>query len=454
LNVSIVGTGYVGLVSGACLATLGHRVICVDEVASRVDMISRGSAPFSEKGLDQLVAAAVSTGQLSATCDLTSAIRETDLTFLTVGTPETNGEIDLSQIRSAARDTGQSLRTKGPYHVVAVKSTVVPGTTDGAVLTELEAASGKRIGQEIGLCMNPEFLREGEAVDDFMNPDRIVIGAFDERSANVLERVYTRFECPKLVTTLRNAEFIKYSSNALLALCISFANEFAGLCEGTPGTDVELILDGLHMDRRLSPIVSGAVVRPGILSYLRPSSGYGGSCLPKDIEALRGFARKHDLATPLMDAVAVVNASRTPAVLDLAEDRLGLLAGKRVAVLGLTFKAGTDDLRNSPALVLVEGLLERGASVVVHDPIATDSVKPFLGDRVKYAVDPESAVSESEIVIIGAAWPQWRALDWGRLGELMRDRVVFDPRNALRGVDLPVGFTRVGIGAGRPESPA
>jgi UDPglucose 6-dehydrogenase len=453
LDVSIIGTGYVGLVTGACLAAVGHRVICVDQLDSRVQAIAQGRAPFFEPGLQALLGAAVAEGRLSATTDLDAAVQATAITLIAVGTPDKDGEIDLSQIEAAAKAIGESLRAKAGYHVVAVKSTVVPGTTDGAVLRALEQASGKRAGSGFGLCMNPEFLREGSAVEDFMSPDRIVIGAHDARAGEVFAGLYAGFDCPKPVVSLRNAEFIKYASNAFLAATISFANELAGLCEATPGADAEIVLDGLHLDKRLSPLVDGVRVRPGLLSYLRPSSGYGGSCFPKDIAALRAFARGRGLPTPLIDAVAEVNDCRNAAVLALAEDRIGPLAGRRAAVLGLAFKAGTDDVRHSPAVVLVQSLLERGAAVAVYDPVATDLAKPILGERVTYAAGAMAALEGADLVVIGTAWPEWLALDWTEAARLMRGNVVFDARNALRGFALPASLVRVGIGAGPTGAP-
>lgn len=449
MEVSIIGTGYVGLVTGACLAAVGHGVTCVDHVAARVETISRGRTPFFEPGLQDLVARTVAAGRLSATADLVGAVRASEVTLIAVGTPDNAGEIDLSQIEAAARAVGAAIVEKDAYHVVAVKSTVTPGTTEGIVRRRLEEASGKRAGEDFGLCMNPEFLREGSAVEDFMHPDRIVVGAFDARAAEVFARLYAMFDCPKPVVSLTNAEFVKYASNAFLATTISFANELAGLCEATPGADAEVVLDGLHLDKRLSPVLDGIRVQPGILHYLRPSSGFGGSCFPKDLTALRAFARERRLPTPLIDAVDQVNAARNEAVLAMAEARIGPLADRQVAVLGLAFKAGTDDLRHSPAIELVLGLLARGAHVAVYDPVATDLARPVLGEKVVYADTAMTAIEGADVVVIGAAWPQWRDLDWAKAMTVMRGAVVFDARNSLRDFPLPDGLTRLGIGAGR-----
>lgn len=448
MNISIIGTGYVGLVTGACLAKLGHKVVCVDQLAARVLRISGGSAPFFEPGLQPLVEETIASGALSATVDLISAVQDSDVTLIAVGTPDADGHIDLSQIETASAAIGHALKSKPGYHVVAVKSTVVPGTTDGVVRAALEGAAGKVTGTDIGLCMNPEFLREGTAIEDFMAPDRIVIGASDARAAAVMQEVYASFDCPRVVMSLRNAEFTKYASNALLATLISFSNELASLCERTPGADAEIVMDGLHLDKRLSPVIDGHRVRPGILSYLRPSSGYGGSCLPKDIAALLAYARGKNVETPLLAAVAQVNAARTSAVLDLAEDRIGAFAGQRVGVLGLAFKSGTDDLRHSPAIHLVELLRDRGADVTVYDPVATDLAKPLLNGTVKYAGGALEALEGSDVAIIGTAWPEWGELDWPKIRKAMRGNVIFDARNSLRSLDPPKDFKLYQIGNG------
>jgi UDPglucose 6-dehydrogenase len=448
MNLSIVGTGYVGLVTGACLARLGHGVVCVDKIATRIESIRCGKAPFFEPGLDRLVAEAVASGHLTATDDLNSAVEATDVTLIAVGTPDHDGHIDLSQIIAASMSIGEALGSKSAYHVVAVKSTVVPGTTDGPVLRAIEKASGKQIGRDIGLCMNPEFLREGTAVEDFMAPDRIVIGASDERSSEVFGRLYEKFDCPKVVMTLRNAEFTKYASNALLATLISFSNELAGLCEATPGADIETVMDGLHLDKRLSPVSAGQRIKPGILSYLRTSSGYGGSCLPKDIAALRAFARENSVTTPVLDAVAAVNDRRPKTVLDLAESRIGAFRGRKVGVLGLAFKSGTDDLRYSPAVTLVEHICQRGGEVSVFDPVATDHARAIFGNRVIYAQNAYEALRGCDVALIGTAWPDWHQLDWRQAKTIMRGNLVFDARNSLRGLKLPEGFVRLQIGSG------
>ncbi|HBS32069.1 MAG TPA: GDP-mannose dehydrogenase [Parvularcula sp.] len=448
MKIAIVGTGYVGLVTGAGLAALGHHVTCIDKDATRVAKIAAGLAPFFEPGLDEIVADGAAKGTLASSTDVAGPVTAADVVLIAVGTPDHEGRIDLSQIESAASEIGAALRDKAAYTVVAVKSTVIPGTTDGVVLHALERASGKKAGPDFGLCMNPEFLREGSAVEDFTKPDRIVIGAIDPRAAEVFGRIYAKFDCPKPVISLRNAEFCKYASNALLATLISFSNEMAALCEATPGADVEVALDCVHLDRRLSPVIDGQRVKPGILSYIRPSSGYGGSCFPKDVAALRAFARDRGVDAELLNAVSAVNDRRTAAVLDLAEARIGAFKGKRVGVLGLTFKSGTDDLRHSPAVTLTEQIIDRGGHVTVYDPIATEIARNAFGDKVRYAAGALDAVNGADVTVIGTAWPEWSALNWAAVKSAMRGNFVFDARNSLRALSLDPGLVRIQIGAG------
>jgi UDPglucose 6-dehydrogenase/GDP-mannose 6-dehydrogenase len=439
MRITVVGTGYVGLVTATCLAQIGHEVICVDAQPERVAAVKEGKPPFYEPGLAEMLAGVLHQGRLRATGATTEAVAASDMTFLAVGTPSRDGEIDLSYLSNAATDVGQGLRSAAGYHVVVVKSTVVPGTTDTLVRSILERACGRLAGH-FGLAMNPEFLREGSAVADFMEPDRIVIGQWDEASGRSLAEVYAAFDCLKLFTTLRNAEMTKYASNALLATLVSFSNEFASLCEATPGTDVEEVLNGLHLDRRLSPWHAGERIAPGILAYLRAGCGYGGSCLPKDLSALRHFARMHGVALPLLDAVSAVNAARPAQLVTMVEDAVGSLRGATIAVLGLAFKPGTDDLRDSPALAVIGELKGKGAEIRSYDPLITSLAGVCTCSSVK------DALAGADAAIVVTAWPEFADLDWATLSLTMRHPVLIDGRNALRGIATPKSVTRVAIG--------
>lgn len=445
MRITVVGTGYVGLTTGVCLASLGHQVAAVDIEPDRVAAVNAAKPPFYEPRLAEMLAAAISSGRLRATTNLSQAVAESGLIFVTVGTPQAGQEIDLTYVAEAVRQIGSALRSSPAYHVVTIKSTVLPGTTDTLVRQLLEETSGKSAG-EYGLCMNPEFLREGSAIDDFLNPDRIVIGHDDPKSGQLLADVYGSFECPRVFTTLRNAEMIKYASNALLATLISYSNEIATLCEAIPGTDVRAVLDGVHLDRRLSPIVNGQRVSPGILSFLMAGCGFGGSCLPKDVNALRSRATGLGVTPHMLDAVMSVNSERPRLFGNLAEEALGSLRGATIAVLGLAFKAGTDDLRESASLAVIEHVVAKGAAVRAHDPIVTTA--PANGSRINATLcaTVEEAVTGADAALILTACPEFRSVDWSALVRRMRRQIILDGRNALAGVSWPRTVRYVSIG--------
>ncbi len=449
MKVVVVGTGYVGLVTGACLADVGHTVVCVDRDPGRAGVINEGKAPFFEPELDALIARAVERGLLSGTTDLAAALPGAEVSIIAVGTPSVDGRIDLSQVESAGREIGGLLASVGSHHTVVLKSTCVPGTTDTLLRGALEAASGWSAG-DFGLCMNPEFLREGSAVADFRDSDRVVIGAWDDRSAEAMERLYAPFDCPKLRTSPRNAEMIKYTSNGLLATLISFSNEIAGLCESVPGLDERVVMEGLHLDRRLTPVVDGKRVRPGILSYLRAGIGYGGSCFPKDTLALRAFARGEGAPTPILDAVIGVNDARADRIIGLLETALPDPAGSRVAVLGLAFKPDTDDVRESPGLRLAAALARRGAAVVGWDPVAAEPARRAAGDAFPVTTDLAGALAGADAAVIATAWPELAAADWAGLIAAMRRPLILDGRDVLERTPLPDGAVVLRIGR-RPQ---
>ncbi len=447
MRVAVIGTGYVGLVTGACVAGTGHEVICVDALPERVDAVNRARPLFHEPGLPELLKRVVGNGKLRATGDVVGAVKASDITIIAVGTPCREGDIDLSFIKAASESIGQGVREASGYHVVVVKSTVVPGTTDSVVGPAVARASGKKIG-EFGLCMNPEFLREGSAVADFEDPDRIVIGQSDERAGRTLAGIYESFDCPKIFTTLRNAEMTKYTSNALLATLISFSNEIAAVCEATPGTDVEQVMDGLHLDRRLNCMVGGKRYSPSILSYLRAGCGFGGSCLPKDITALQVFARKQGVVPRLLEAALEVNRSRPATLISMAESAIGDLKNKTIAVLGLAFKPGTDDLRDSPALALIDLLHKKHATVRGYDPFI--SSLPRNGANVAVCKSAEEALRDADAAVIASGLPELAQLNWGALADAMRSPVVIDGRGTLRAVKLPASIRYLRIGQSAP----
>ena len=358
---------------------------------------------------------------------------------IAVGTPEGPDGIDLAHVRSAAEAIGEAIAGSDRYHVVAVKSTVPPGTTDTLVRDAVERTSGLEDGS-FGLAMNPEFLRQGSAVPDFLDPDRIVVGYSDARARDVMSELYASFDCPKELTTLRNAELTKYASNALLATLISFSNEIAEICEATPGTDVREIMRALHLDRRWSPVVDGVRIEPRILDFLWAGCGFGGSCLPKDVNALRAYARAVGVEPSLLDATAAINERRPSLLVRLAEQELGGLRDSEIALVGLTFKAGTDDVRRSPAVEVLDGLRAAGAQVRGYDPFLSS----FHGIDVSRSAAVALADADAAIVISAPA--DAATWDWRALCGAMRRPVVVDGRGSLAGVDWPAASRYLTVG--------
>jgi UDPglucose 6-dehydrogenase/GDP-mannose 6-dehydrogenase len=429
MRVAVVGTGYVGLVSGVCLAAKGHSVTCVDVDAGKVARINRGEPPIHEAGLEELLRRGLEQGSLRASTDLAEAVQGAELSLIAIGTPFDGSAIDLSFLRAVSADIGAALRDHPDYHTVVVKSTVVPGTTEDVVRPILEQASGRCAGADFGLGMNPEFLREGEAVADFMAPDRIVLGGIDERSIEALERLYSAFpNVQKLRTSPRTAEMIKYTANALLATLISFSNEIGNLC-GEAGVDVVEAMAGVHLDKRFSPIMpDGTRISPTALTYLAAGCGFGGSCFPKDVKALIAYGRQAGAPMELLDAVIRINAAQPAKMIELLRRHLPDLAGRRVAVLGMAFKPGTDDIRESPSLPVTDALLQAGAIVTAYDPVARHEAEKVFGGRVEFREDLRSAVDSAEAVLLMTRWPEFEALP-----ALMRDSraILIDGRRML-----------------------
>ncbi len=412
MRISIVGTGYVGLVSGVCLADRGHQVTCVDKDADKVAKISSGVAPIYEKGLDDLLGRNLGK-TLRATTDLRSAVDETELSLIAVGTPFGGQEIDTGYVEQAATEIGQALRDKDAYHVVLVKSTVVPGTTDELVLTALEKASGKKAGVDFGLGMNPEFLREGEAISDFMNPDRIVLGGLDERTHETLRKVYEPFTGVDVVlTSNKTAEMIKYASNSLLATLISFSNEIANLCSSVGGIDALEVMHGVHLDKRFSPLLPGGErITPGFISYLEAGCGFGGSCFPKDVKALIAHGQKHAASMRLLESVIEINQNQPTQVLTRVEKHFPSVKDVDIAVLGLAFKPGTDDMRESPAIPIVNALREKGARIKAYDPVARAEAQKVFGDQgIRYCEDLVETIADAQVILLLTRWDEFKQI--------------------------------------------
>jgi UDPglucose 6-dehydrogenase len=412
MKISVVGTGYVGLVSGVCLAEKGHDVVCVDIDRAKVDLINSGKPPIYERNLESLLQSNINRN-FSATVDLRTAVLNSDITLIAVGTPYVGDEIDLSYIRKSAQQIGEALREKSTYHVVVVKSTVVPGTTEDVVLPIVQEHSGKCAGSDFGVGMNPEFLREGEAIDDFMNPDRIVIGGIDERTLATMAEMYSVFPETDIVkTTPKTAEMIKYAANSLLATLISFSNEIGNLCSALGGIDVVDVMRGVHLDKRVTPIMPDSTrVIPGLTTYLAAGCGFGGSCFPKDVRALIAHGKKHGFDMQILDSVMHVNELQPLRVIRLLKNFFSSFDGKTFAVVGLAFKPGTDDMRESPAIPIVNQLLAEGASLKAYDPVARDEAMKLFGNHnIRYPETLEETIRDADAVILLTKWEEFNRL--------------------------------------------
>ncbi|MCX7789401.1 MAG: UDP-glucose/GDP-mannose dehydrogenase family protein [Chloroflexaceae bacterium] len=417
MRVSIVGTGYVGLVTGACLAAKGHHVICVDVDQAKVALINRAQSPIYEPGLDELLRAHVGRS-LFASTDLPAAVQETEITLVAVGTPFDGREIDLTYIRSAVRQIGEALRHKDDYHTVVIKSTVVPGTTDGVVLPLLEQTSGRRAGPDFGVGMNPEFLSEGEAVRDTLEPDRIILGGIDERSIEAQRRLFAVFgDVPMIPTNPRTAEMIKYASNGLQAALISFSNEIGNLCAALGDVDVVDVMRGVHLSRYLTTrLPDGTAFSAPITSFLFAGCGFGGSCFPKDVRALIAHGERAGAPMAMLNAVMQINDRQPLRLIELVRKHHPDLRDLPVAVLGLAFKPGTDDMRESPAIPVIESLLAQGAQVRAYDPQAAEPARQIFAGRPLAIVDSlEEALAGARVVVLVTRWDEFR-----RVPELIR----------------------------------
>lgn len=433
MRVAMIGSGYVGLVSGACFADFGHTVTCVDKDASKIDALMQGQIPIYEPGLDVLVNGNRFAGRLAFTTDLATAVADADAVFIAVGTPTRRGDghADLSYVYSAAEEIAAAITG---YTVVVTKSTVPVGTAD-----EVEAII-RRVAPDadFSVASNPEFLREGAAIDDFKRPDRVVVGAEDERAREVMRQLYRPLnlnETPMLFTNRRTAELTKYAANAFLAMKITFINEMADICEKT-GANVQDVARGIGLDRRIGS------------KFLHAGPGYGGSCFPKDTLALVRTAQQYQSPTRIIEAVVEVNSERKRHMVDKIERACnGSVRGKTVAVLGLTFKPETDDMRDAPSLDIVPALIERGAIVRAHDPQGMKEAKHLLPDSVVYCDTPYEAARNSDAVVIITEWNEYRALDLARLAKSLRGAIMVDLRNIYDIAEVErAGFSYTGIG--------
>jgi len=430
VKVAVVGTGYVGLVVGACLAETGNDVICADVDAGKINSLKQNKLPIYEPGLEPMVVKNQRDGRLTFTTDVGQAVERSEVIFIAVGTPpDEDGSADLQHVLSVARTIGDHMNeTK----LVVTKSTVPVGTAE-----KVRAEVASRTKTPFHVCSNPEFLKEGAAVEDFMKPDRVVVGVDSDDAAKVIEELYAPFVRtgnPLIVMDIPSAEMTKYAANAMLATRISFMNQIAQLCEAV-GANVTHVRRGIGSDRRIGQ------------GFLFPGPGYGGSCFPKDVKALIRTAREREVPFDIMRAVESANDAQKTILFEKLKRHLGAMKGKTVAVWGLAFKAETDDVRESPALVLVEALLCEGVHVHVHDPAAMKTAARQLGARVKYAPHAYDALEGADALAIVTEWLEYRNPDFGKIKSLMAQPLIVDGRNLYDPVKLGrLGFTYDSIG--------
>ena len=431
MHISVIGTGYVGLVTGACFAEFGVDVICADVDEGKISRLQKGIVPIYEPGLEHLVSKNCQAGRLAFTTDIRKAIEDALVIFLAVGTPPLpDGSPDLSFVEAAACSIADHMNG---YKVVVTKSTVPIGTGERIrkIITERQKAK-----VNFGVVSNPEFLREGAAINDFMRPDRVVIGSRDEEAIAIMKDLYRPLyliEAPFVITSLEAAELTKYAANAFLATKISFINEIANLCERI-GCDVHDVARAIGMDKRIGS------------KFLHPGPGFGGSCFPKDTKALASVARQFDSGSLIVDAVIEVNQKQRQEMLKKIANLVGDLRGKTVAVLGLAFKPETDDMREAPSIDIIRNLIERGAQVKAYDPVAESEAMKVLPD-ITYADDEYAAVADADALVFVTEWNQFRALDMKRIRNLMKSPKIADLRNIYEPEDMrELGFQYVGVG--------
>jgi UDPglucose 6-dehydrogenase len=431
MHIAVIGTGYVGLVTGACFAEFGVEVTCVDVDKNKITALNNGEIPIYEPGLDSIVEKNVKAGRLHFTTDIKSAVEDSLVVFLAVGTPpQEDGSPDMSYFRQAAKDIAE---TMNGYKVLVTKSTVPVGT--GKWLKEF-VAENLKTKTNFGVASNPEFLREGAAIEDFMRPNRVVIGSNEEDAIAIMKDLYRPLyliETPIVITSLEAAELIKYAANAFLATKITFINEIANLCDAI-GCDVHDVARGIGMDKRIGG------------KFLHPGPGYGGSCFPKDTRALTTVANQFDVETRIVDAVIEANEFQRQAMIPKIKKLVGDLKGKNIGVLGLSFKPETDDMRESPAIDIIKEMLAQGAKIKAFDPVAMEEAKKCLPD-IEYAENEYDAIKDADALIIITEWNQFRALNMKEVKKLLKTPKIADLRNIYEPEDMrKMGFEYVGVG--------
>ncbi|MDE2361021.1 MAG: UDP-glucose/GDP-mannose dehydrogenase family protein [Betaproteobacteria bacterium] len=438
MKITMIGTGYVGLVTGTCLAEVGNDVLCLDVDARKIEMLQGGGVPIHEPGLESMIHRNVAAGRLRFTTDIDAAVDHGNVQFIAVGTPpDEDGSADMQYVLQAARNIGRRMTQ---WTLVVDKSTVPVGTAERVRAAIAEELAARGVDIAYAVASNPEFLKEGAAVEDFMKPDRIVIGADNDRAITLLHGIYAPFQRNRerlLVMDLRSAELTKYAANAMLATRISFMNELANLADRL-GADIEAVRQGIGSDPRIG------------YHFLYPGAGYGGSCFPKDVKALQFTAQRHGLPLRLLGAVEAVNEAQKQVLVDKIVAHFGAdLSGRRFALWGLAFKPNTDDMREAPSRVIIDALIQRGATICAYDPVAMDEARRVLGDArgVSFAASPLAACGGADALVVVTEWKEFRSPDFDALRRQLKQPVIFDGRNLYEpGVVRGAGFEYRAIG--------
>ncbi len=431
MKLAVIGTGYVGLVTGACFANLGNEVVCVDKDQSRLSVLEKGEVPFYEPSLPEIVLKNYKSGRLSFTSNLIAAVQKSEVIFIAVGTPpKTDGQADVSAVIEVAKSIAKAMKSASGGKVIVNKSTVPVGMGD--IVTKILKDSGVP-EKKFSVVSNPEFLREGSAISDFLNPDRIVIGASNNRAFNVITELYRPLNAHIIFTTVKSAELIKYASNAFLATKISFINEIANICERL-GSDITEVANAIGLDKRIGR------------AFLNAGLGYGGSCFPKDVSALAHLAREQGYDPQILTAVSEINEYQIDSFVGKIMKNLKSIKGKQIAVLGLSFKPETDDIREAPSLKVIDSLVKKGAKIKVYDPAISESLKKQF-KKLSFADNVYAALEKSDAVVVVTEWAEFKELDFDRAKKLVKNKIIFDGRNIYEPKRVKeAGFKYIGVG--------
>ena len=440
MNIGIIGTGYVGLVTGVCFASKGHKVLCADVISEKIESINKGKSPIFEEGLEDLLQAALENQMLEATTNVDYVIEKSDVVFICVGTPSLpDGSMNYEYVEEAARNIGRILKKQQKFKVIIIKSTCIPGTTSNHVGPIIEEESGLKVQFGFGLGMNPEFLREGVAVNDFLYPDRVVIGVSDDNTKDIMMKCYDGFIAPFVIVDPTSAEMIKYTANTFLATKISFFNEMANLAEKF-GADISVVTEAVGMDHRISE------------KFMKAGIGWGGSCFPKDIRALIHKSKEFGISSKLLQAAYDINESQPFEAIRLLKEELGdeKLPGKKIAVLGLAFKPNTDDTREAPSIPIINLLLKEGANVVATDPIAIEDAKKLLKNKnIDFVLSAEEALTDADACILVTEWGEYIHIPLDHFLEKMKSPIIIDGRRVYNYEKMrEKGIRYKGIGLG------